>query len=83
MGIEGQTLAYTPEQNESNAGIEVFERYGAINVLETLSGGDVLKWETVKGLSYEVVYVKLCLNRDKAEYEKKYRELTTPVSTQK
>ena len=78
MGIEAETLAYTPESLEVEAGIQSFDLYGAANVLETLSGGDVLKWEDVKGLSYDTVYVKLLMNRDKREYEKNYRRLIMP-----
>ncbi len=76
MGIEAQTLDYETEPLEIEAGIEVFSKYGPVNTLETLAGGDVLRWEEVKGLSYDTVYIKQLLNKDRREFEKKYRELS-------
>lgn len=76
MDIEAQTLAYSPEQMEVDAGVEIFNKYGPLNTLETLSGGDILKYELVKGLMYDEVYTKLLMNRDIKRYEKSYREIS-------
>ena len=83
MDIEAQTLAYSPEQMEVDAGIEVFNQYGALNTLETLSGGDILKYELVKGLMYDEVYTKLLMNKDKRIFEKNYRDIVTENSKEK
>ncbi len=57
---------------EIEAQIEAFDVYGDVNVLESLSGGDVLKWDAIKATRYDDIFVKLCLNKTAKEYQKRY-----------
>lgn len=43
--------------------------------METLSGGDVTKWNEIKAIDRGTIYVKLSLNRDKNIFEKAYRDI--------
>lgn len=43
--------------------------------METLSMGDVTKWNDIKAIDRGTIYAKLALNRDKNIFEKAYREI--------
>lgn len=46
-----------------------------MNNLESLSLGDVTKWEAVKAVSRGEIYAKLAFNRDKNIFEKELRKI--------
>jgi hypothetical protein len=49
----------------------LFDKYGVFNLLEELSGGDVTKFDTVLSMDCATLLIKLKLNQDKSEYEKR------------
>jgi hypothetical protein len=57
------------------AGIEIFEKYGDVNNLDTLSGGDVTKWNAVKAIDRATVYTKLAKKKDESIFGKAYTEI--------
>lgn len=75
MVAENKLLQAEISADEEQAGIDVFTKYGELNVLEGLSGGDITEWENVKGMPFEQVLIKRRMNNDKNEYEKRLREI--------
>ncbi|RCH53937.1 hypothetical protein DJ568_15470 [Mucilaginibacter hurinus] len=57
------------------AGIESLDVFGALNTVDALADGDIMKWESICQMRYEKVYVKLLLNKAKAEYQEKYTDI--------
>jgi hypothetical protein len=68
---------------EKAAGIKNFEPFGVINTVNSLAGGDVLKWESIMQLPYEKYFTKLLLNKVESEYQKKYQKLMQKESESK
>lgn len=60
---------------EKKAGIAAFEQFGFYNTVNVLAGGDVLKWTSILNLPYEMVYLKMLLNKTEQGYNKKWHEL--------
>ncbi|MBW4889855.1 hypothetical protein KXQ82_09015 [Mucilaginibacter sp. HMF5004] len=42
--------------------------------IDTLAGFDITKWDQVLTQSYERVIIKLLMNRERAEYQKRYAD---------
>jgi hypothetical protein len=57
------------------AGVEIFEKYGDVNNLDTLSMGDVTKWNDIKALDRGTVYTKLSKLKDTTIFQKAYTEI--------
>ncbi len=64
-----------PDPDEQEAGIDVFSKYQELNDLETLSGGDVLKWNDVKAIKYSDFLMKMMMNKDAREFNKRLQEI--------
>lgn len=64
-----------PDALEEKAGIQDLQKFGDVNTLETLSGGNILLWDDIMAQSYERVFTKLRLNKDKRKFEDRYNEL--------
>jgi hypothetical protein len=62
---------------EKRAGVQSFEKFKYINTVNALAGGDITKWDIVINMPYERVLTKLLLNKTEAEYQKKYREISS------
>lgn len=60
---------------EKRAGIESFEAFGFYNAVNSLAGGDVLRWDSVMMLPYDQFFLKQYMNKVEAAYQKKYQEL--------
>ena len=72
---ENKLLSSKPTPIEKQAGIDTFNKFGVMNTVNSLAGGDVLKWELVKQLPYEMYLTKLLMNKTESEYQKKYSKL--------
>lgn len=62
---------------EAVRGSERLAKYGYYNTLDDLSGGDITKWEEIRQLPYNEVFLKLLLNKDKAQLEREMSEIKT------
>lgn len=79
--MEQETLSAEPETNMFLAGVERLNVFGVVNVLDNLSGGDVLKWDEIRKLPYHYVYFKQCKTNIENQIHKKYMELNKPKKT--
>lgn len=57
------------------AGAENFSMFGEYNVLNSLSNGDLTKWDAIKQTPYEYCLTKLLMNKTQSQFDKKYAEL--------
>ena len=53
----------------------MFDKYGVFNILDDLSGGDVLKWDDVLNTNAQTILIKLMMNSDKRKYSKRVKRL--------
>lgn len=58
------------------AGIEELKKFGSINIVDSLAGGDILKWGSIEQMPYKMVYTKLLKNKTDATIQKRYAELS-------
>lgn len=56
--LEEQHLSSEPDFDLLAAGIEQLNQFGYLNVVDSLAGGDILKWDAIKALPYSVVFDK-------------------------
>lgn len=53
------------------AKIDKLDVFKEVNTIDALAGGDILKWEKVVNLEYELVFVKLYKSKLEAEYQER------------
>lgn len=73
--MESDYLGHAASAEERQAGIEMFNSYGAFIQFDKLAGGDPLKYDEVKKLKYDLCFTKLKLEADRNEFNEKYVEI--------
>lgn len=69
--LESQYLRSDPDVKLLQAGINKLDQFGLLNTLDNLAKGDILKYDSIRELRYNVVFDKQYLEVTKAEIEKK------------
>ena len=64
---------------EAVNGSERMKRFGVYNTLDSLAGGDILKWDAVLDLEYADVFTKLYMEKTKADIESEMNQLKTSL----
>lgn len=57
------------------AGFSELDIFGEANTVDSLAGGDILKWNQIEELPYYQVFTKLYLDKVRNKVEKKYSEI--------
>jgi len=70
--LEQEYLSSPPDNDLLNAGVNELDELGVLNVVDSLAGGDVLKWDSIKALPYFMVFDKLRKNNLDAKIQKRY-----------
>ncbi|GLB53039.1 hypothetical protein NBRC110019_20790 [Neptunitalea chrysea] len=70
--IEQNCLGGEPTLDEKNAGVEELGQFGYANNLDTLAGGDILKYDAILLKPYAIVFRKLYMEKVKQDIHKKY-----------
>lgn len=73
--LEMTYLQSSPDVKMIQAGIDKLNKFGILNTLDHLAGGDVLKYEKIKKLPYNVVFDKQYMEITKNEIEKKLAKI--------
>ena len=81
--LEQNYLVSPPDNDLLNAGIKDLDELGALNVIDSLAGGDLLKWEGIKALPYNIVFDKLRKNTLEAAIQKRYAKIIKDKSKSK
>jgi hypothetical protein len=68
--MEGNALSYTPSVDEERAGIERFEQFGYLLSIDSLAGGDILKWPKIRDIEYEQVFSKLLIDKAHNDFDR-------------
>lgn len=71
------TSNHTNFKWEAVEGGKRMAKFGIYNTLDTLSGGDILKYEAILNLPYADVFTKLYMNRMKSDLEQEMANLKT------
>lgn len=73
--LEGQYLVSHPDVKLIQAGIRELDVLGDVNTIDSLAGGDILKWEAVRQMPYSEVFNKLLKNTIEARINKRLVEI--------
>lgn len=68
--MESNALAYTPTTDEERAGIDRFNKFGYLTAIDSLAGGDVLKWPEIRNIEYETAFTKLMIDKERSDFDK-------------
>jgi hypothetical protein len=60
---------------EKKAGIAAFAKFKWLNAVNSIAGGDALKWAAVLNLPYEQFFMKQMLAKTELEYKENYHVL--------
>ncbi|WP_295651693.1 hypothetical protein [uncultured Mucilaginibacter sp.] len=63
-----------PDPAEIRAKAEKLNQFGWLLTIDTLAGFDITKWDLVLNQSYERTIIKLLMNRERMDYQKRYVE---------
>lgn len=69
--LESNYLRSDPDVKLLQAGINKLDQFGLMNTLDNLAKGDILKYDLIRQLPYNVVFDKQYLEVTKSEIEKK------------
>jgi hypothetical protein len=64
-----------PDPLMEEAGAGDLAKYGHINVVDGLAGGDMTKWDGIYAMKYEEVYTKLLKDKETEQIRERYAEL--------
>lgn len=73
--LESNYLRSDPDVKLLQAGINKLDQFGLMNTLDNLAKGDILKYDSIRQLSYNVVFDKQYLEVTKSEIEKKLAKI--------
>jgi len=73
--LESTYLRSDPDVKLLQAGINKLDQFGLMNTLDNLAKGDVLKYDLIRELPYNVVFDKQYLEVTKSEIEKKLAKI--------
>lgn len=65
----------SPSSLEIKAGVKMFNKYGDLNIYESLTDGDVTKYEEVEKISVNLALAKLAIEQDKKKYKESYQKV--------
>lgn len=73
--MEGKYLYSTPDPKMMQAGIHELDPLGDVNLIDSLSDGDILKWDSIKKMRYSVIFDKRLKNTIEARINKRLIDL--------
>lgn len=53
----------------------MFDQFGIMNTVDSLAGGDILKYEKVLRMDYNTVFAKMFRNKLEGLYQENYRKI--------
>jgi len=75
--LENQYWSSPPDMDLSNAGISELDQFGELNLIDSLAGGDILRWKKVKKLPYYIVFDKVHKNAVETKIQRNYNKILT------
>ena len=65
-----KVLEYEPDADQESAGIDRFIKFGAMATIDMLCDGNVLIYDKMQKMPYSLIFTKLLLEKEKAQYLK-------------
>jgi hypothetical protein len=62
-------LSYKYNEQDQNAGIENFIKFGVLIQIDKLAGGDILKYEAIRAQPYKVCFMKLLYDKQTEDFK--------------
>jgi hypothetical protein len=72
---ESNVLRVPHDEMEIQAGIKNFDKFAEFNVIYSLSGGDVTKYNAVFNLEYNEAFITLYRKAEEARYTSKLNKI--------
>ncbi len=73
--LEQAHLSNQPDPDMIAAGVQELNELGEINIIDSLAGGDILKWEQIEQLPYHKVFDKLKKDMVENKINKAYHKI--------
>lgn len=73
--LESQYLRSEPDIKMLQAGINKLDQFGLLNTLDNLAKGDILKYDAIRQMPYNVIFDKQYMEVAKSEIEKKLSKI--------
>ena len=73
--LESQYLKSDPDIKMLQAGINKLDKFGILNTLDNLAKGDILKYDAIRQMPYNVIFDKQYFEVTKSEIEKKLSKI--------
>lgn len=81
--LESRYLQSQPDPDMIAAGVNDLNEFGELNVIDSLAGGDILKWDEVGKLPYHKVFDKLRKNIIEKKVNANYQRIITTKNKHK
>lgn len=69
---EEKHLKSEPTNEQLQANIEVFDKFGVMNTIRALAGDDILKYNEVTKIEYGLVFTHMVMSKEKSEFSDRY-----------
>ena len=75
LETEQNALHKEPTYEQKKAGVDMFNDFGVMNTIKALAGGDILKYEAVTKIEYNIIFTHMAMNKVQSEFEENYRKV--------
>ena len=75
--IEENALVGSIDNDEQEADIERFNKFGYLNQINSLAGGDITKYELIKNTVYIDCFTKMYLDKEQNDYRETLNKIRT------
>lgn len=72
---EANNLRSPPNSDQLAAGVDMFDEFGVMNTVKALAGGDILKFEEVLKIEYNIVFLHMKMNKVQNVFNENYRKV--------
>jgi hypothetical protein len=73
--LEQSELSNPTTDEQRRAGIDMFSQFGSQNIIDSLAHGDILKYEQIVKLNYNLVFLKLKRTKLEVKFKKNYEKI--------
>lgn len=75
LNKEVKVLVVPPDEDEVEAGISRFDKFKNFNVIYSLAGGDITKFDIIFNVSYAEAFTTLYRKAEELRYSKKLNKV--------
>jgi hypothetical protein len=75
LKVEAEVLHTEPTTEQRQAGINMFEKFGIMNTIRAMAGNDILKYDAVLEVEYNVALTHMAMSKTEGIFQDNYREV--------